>query len=240
MRIDRATDSHCHLDFPVFDEDRDAVLQRARDAGICRFLVPGVTRKSWPGLLALATQYSSWHFALGLHPYFIEQHEHSDIQALEHEIDKIDSSLSARFFGIGEIGLDATCADLTKQKRLLQAQLQMAGDRNLPVILHHRKTLDIMVPMVKQAGVTHGIVHAFSGSLQQAEQWIDLGFKLGVGGVITYERAKKTRHAIANVPESAIVFETDSPDMPVSGYQGKRNEPARMKHVLAAYDELKK
>jgi len=240
MRIDRATDSHCHLDFPVFDEDRDAVLQRAYDAGICRFLVPGVARKSWPRLLALVTQYSSWHFALGLHPYFIEQHEHADIQALEHEIDKIDSSLSARFFGIGEIGLDATCADLAKQKRLLQAQLQVAGDRNLPVILHHRKTLDIMVPMVKQAGVTHGIVHAFSGSLQQAEQWIELGFKLGVGGVITYDRAKKTRHAIANVPGSAIVFETDSPDMPVNGYQGKRNEPVRMKSVLAAYDELKK
>ncbi|TRW50143.1 TatD family deoxyribonuclease [Aliidiomarina halalkaliphila] len=228
----RITDAHCHLDFPDFDDDRDAVLARARDAGVQRFLVPGVQKSQWSRLETLGQKYADWSLAYGLHPYFIEAHQEADLKALSQQLEK-------GAIALGEIGLDATVGDQEKQVHFFKEQLAIAAALELPVILHHRRTLDTLLSLVRQAGVTQGMVHAFSGSYEQAMAWIDAGFYLGVGGVITYERAQKTRAALARVPLQRLLLETDSPDMPLQGYQGQRNEPARVIRVRDTLRELR-
>lgn len=226
-------DSHCHLDFAAFDHDREAMLARAESLGVERFLIPGVRQAAWARQQALSEQYPSWRLAFGLHPYFIA--EHTDAH-----LDELPQWLARGALAVGEIGLDATVGEFDKQLRLFQAQLDIAAELQLPVILHHRKTLDVLHKLVRASGLRDGIVHAFSGSLQQAQQWIDLGFRLGVGGVATYPRAQKTRAALAQLPAESLVLETDSPDMPLSGYQGQRNEPARVVEVFQSLCALRR
>ncbi|MGM0430198.1 MAG: TatD family hydrolase [Pseudomonadota bacterium] len=228
-------DTHCHLDFQAFDNDREQVLENAKEVNVERFMVPGVSAEQWPRLQQLAEQFSSWRFALGLHPWFIGKHSLNQIDELEKALDKPKERLLA----VGEIGLDATCGDSELQRKLFIEQLKLARQYRLPTIIHHRKTLETTHPLLKQYGSESGVIHAFSGSYQQAMKFVDCGYKLGVGGVITYTRAKKTREAIAKVPVSALVLETDSPDMPVCGYQGQRNEPARIAKVLDVLVDLR-
>lgn len=233
-------DTHCHLDFEVFDKDRTEVLDRAQAAGINYFMVPGVTIDSCSGLLELSEEHSNCYFGLGLHPYFIEQHQSSHLQQLEQQVDQLLQQNNACFKAIGEIGLDSTCADLEFQQQLLREQLRLAKQRQLPVILHHRKTLDKTLKLVRESGPEKGVVHAFSGSYEQGKAWIDEGYFLGIGGTITYPRAEKTRDAIARLPIESMVLETDCPDMPVAGHQGERNEPVRMLTTLASLAQLQK
>lgn len=231
----RLFDTHCHLDFDAFDKDREAVLERANEAGVKRFMVPGVTRNQWEKLTSLASKNTSWSYALGLHPWFIEEHDISDIEVLERTLEQKKGQVKA----VGEIGLDKTCPDYDKQHTLFIRQLELAKQLKLPVIIHHRKTLDRTHADIKKYGPERGVIHAFSGSHQQAMKFVEQGYKLGVGGVITYDRAQKTRQAIQEVPVESLVLETDSPDMPLSGYQGQRNEPYRVALVLDALAELK-
>ena len=233
--MSRLYDTHCHLDFQAFDDDREQVLENAKEVGLGRFMVPGVSAEQWPRLQQLVEQFASWRFALGLHPWFIEKHSLNQIDELEQALDKPKERLLA----VGEIGLDATCENSELQRKLFIEQLKLARQYRLPAIIHHRKTLETTHPLVKQHGPESGVIHAFSGSYEQAMKFVDCGYKLGVGGVITYTRAKKTRQAIAKVPVSALVLETDSPDMPVCGYQGRRNEPARIAKVLDVLAELR-
>lgn len=233
--FDHLADSHCHLDFPEFDDDRDTILDRARAAGVRRFLVPGVRADQWRRLRELAGHYDDWSYALGLHPYFIDAHVEADLVRLEQELAADKQPLA-----LGEIGLDATVGDHDWQQVVFKKQVDLAAAHGLPVILHHRKTLDVMLKIVKAANVRAGVIHAFSGSYEQAMAWIDQGFYLGVGGVITYERARKTRDAIRRVPAEALLLETDSPDMPVQGYQGQRNEPARLVMIRDALREIRR
>ncbi|RUO19697.1 TatD family deoxyribonuclease [Aliidiomarina iranensis] len=236
------TDSHCHLDFPAFDADREEVMARAVAAGVERFLVLGVTAKQWPRLAVMAASFSRWRVAYGLHPYFLAERViggEPELSDFANDLALLPEFLQKDALAVGEIGLDATRPLFDLQLALFEKQLSIAADMNLPVILHHRKTLDTMLPMVKKAGVRGGIVHAFSGSYQQAMQWVDAGFRLGVGGVITYERARKTRDAIARVPLNALVLETDSPDMPLSGQQGQRNEPANIARIALTLQQLR-
>ncbi|EKE82873.1 TatD family hydrolase [Idiomarina xiamenensis] len=219
-------DSHCHLDFAVFDDDREALLQRAQDAGVSDILIPGVSAAQWPKQQRLAEQYGGLHNAFGLHPYFLQQHQGGDIERLREQLLKFPRS------AIGEIGLDATCDNHEQQRWFFNAQLQLAAELARPVILHHRKTLDEMSALISQQQLVGGVVHAFSGNFQQAQRYLSLGFYLGVGGIITYPRAKKTRATIAKVGSKHLLLETDSPDMPLSGYQGQRNEPARIARVV--------
>lgn len=227
-------DTHCHLNFSVFDADRAEMLMRAHQVGVTHVIVPGVSAATWAEQRSYAARYANWLNAFGLHPYFIQQHSQADVETLRYQLEYGGA------VAVGEIGLDATCADMPRQRILLQAQLELAVEFDLPVILHHRKTLDELLKFVRQAGVRAGVVHAFSGSSQQAEQWAEQGFMLGVGGVITYPRAQKTRRAIASAPLSALVLETDSPDMPTYGKQGQRNEPAYLTRVFDALCELRK
>lgn len=231
----RLYDTHCHIDFNAFDDDREPMLRRAADSGVERLMVPGVSAAQWPQLIALAAHYGNWRFGLGLHPWFIQQHEKQHVVQLEQRLSQPTPGLKA----VGEIGLDATCEAPDFQKWLFVEQLKLAREHRLPAIVHHRKTLETMHPLIKQYGPESGVIHAFSGSYEQAMKYIDCGYKIGVGGVITYARAKKTRAAITKVPLSALVLETDSPDMPLCGHQGQRNEPARIKEVLSVLSELR-
>ncbi|KFZ30134.1 hypothetical protein IDSA_11830 [Pseudidiomarina salinarum] len=215
-------DTHCHLDFEDFDADRTEVLERAADGGIRTIMIPGVSREQ-----SLREQVHHHDvlllYGFGLHPYFIGKHSAGDLDWVAEQLDAHPGA------PVGEIGLDATCADYQLQQKLFRAQVEFAAEFQRPLILHHRNSqadlLEVIRPMRDQLPALAGVLHAFSGSAEQAQQWQDLGFKLGVGGTITYERAKKTRDAIARSELGGLVLETDAPDMPVCGRQGKRNEP---------------
>lgn len=231
-------DTHCHLDFAVFDMDRHDVMERARRAGVTQILVPGTQRRCQAKLMSLCAEHGGiLRPAVGLHPYFINEHQSDDLAWM--------SQLLADNPGlpVGEIGLDKTCDNFAFQQQLFEEQVALAAHYERPVILHHRKTLDTMLPTLRRVAhklpAVSGVVHAFSGSEQQARAYIELGFKLGVGGVITYARAKKTRATIQAMPLSALVLETDAPDMPLCGHQGERNEPAHCVDVLQSLYQLR-
>ena len=235
-------DSHCHIDLEVFDDDRDDVLQRAFQVGIQRLLVLGLTNQQFPKLLSLREQYPQVDIALGLHPYFLKFQDDVNTQRTLDELSRLASSHREHFIAFGEIGLDGSLAlDMTYQQKILSYQLQLAKNYKKPVILHHRKSHNQLISLLKAQNYQGGgILHAFSGSYQEAKTYIDMGFLLGVGGTITYARAKKTRESIAKVPLDKLVVETDSPDMPISGFQGERNQPSQLSLVVKALAELKK
>ncbi len=230
-------DTHCHLDFEVFDEDRNEVLQRAWQAGVRHILVPGTQQGDIASVSLVHGTQIHLHRAVGLHPYFIQQHKPEHLARVEEQL-KQDQHLL-----VGEIGLDRTCADWDKQCELFEQQVQLAVKYRRPLILHHRKSqsdlLGILTPYLEQLPSCKGVLHAFSGSEQQAQDWIAKGFKLGVGGTITYQRAQKTRAAIAHAPLSGLVLETDAPDMPIAGRQGQRNEPCCIAEVFQALQRLR-
>ncbi|NTS78334.1 TatD family hydrolase [Catenovulum sp. SM1970] len=231
-------DSHCHLDFNCFDEQREHVITNARKLNITDFVVPGTRFSTWNNVLKLSLQYPSIHIALGLHPYFVNEHTEEQAEQVSTYIATYQKAVA-----VGEIGLDYSLCESTwlKQKKLFDIQLSQAKKCKLPVILHHRKTLDTMAKHIRMANFLHGgVVHAFSGSYQQAKQYLDLGFKIGVGGTITYPRAQKTRKVIANLPLDCLVLETDSPDMPVMGKQGEINTPINLLKVFESLSEIRK
>ncbi|MBY6017556.1 TatD family hydrolase [Ferrimonas balearica] len=230
-------DSHCHLDLSAFTDDRGAVIQRAHEAGVGALMVPAVDRAHWAGLLALAgdTGAVSIGVALGLHPCF--EHQADDLDALARALGNHPEVMA-----LGECGLDGVAGVLpmVEQIALCQGQLALAHRHRLPVILHVRKAHNEMLSLLsRQPLPAGGVVHGFSGSLVQAQQYWRHGIHLGVGGVITYPRANKTRQALAAIDVEALVLETDSPDMPLCGHQGERNEPARVADVLAQLAQLR-
>ena len=228
-------DSHCHLDVAEFDADRDAVLQRARDSGVRGIVVPGVTAAGWHGLWELCAGEPDLYPALGLHPVYLDTHQAADIERLG------DWLADHRPVAIGEIGLDFYLRELDRgrQQVLFEAQLKLARDAGLPVILHVRKSHDQVLATLKRIRVSGGISHAFNGSLQQAQQYLDLGFRLGFGGMLTYERSSRLRALAQQLPAEAIVLETDAPDMVVSRHRGERNSPEYLPQVLSALAEVR-
>ncbi|QJR82101.1 TatD family hydrolase [Alteromonas pelagimontana] len=230
-------DSHCHLDLPAFKDDIDDVIANSEKAGVTRFLVPGTTPSGWQRQLDLQSRYPQLDLAFGLHPYFFAEFNDSSVQALEKSLDEHRDILVA----VGEIGLDATVdTSAQDQESLFSAQLALAKNFRLPVILHHHKTHHRLIGLLKEAAFPFkGIIHAFSGSEQVANDYIEMGFLLGIGGTITYERAKKTRNALANIPLRHLVLETDAPDMPMAGRQGLRNSPQYLPQIVEVLSELK-
>lgn len=234
-------DSHCHLDFECFDHDREQVVERCKRLGIDHIIIPGTQADAWKKQVSLCENYSQLRFAFGLHPYFLNVYHVSHLARLQ----SLLATYSDKVVGLGEIGLDGVVdVDWPLQVSIFTQQLHVAIEKNLPVILHHRETHNELIRILKKEKFTQGgIVHAFSGSLQQALSYIDLGFKIGVGGGITYQRANKTREAIKRLPLSSLVLETDSPDMPLMGRQGERNSPEYLpeifKTLLVLRDENK-
>lgn len=223
-------DSHCHLDIPRFEQVVDLLIDEAKQAGVDRFILPGVARSGWNRLLKLCSEHEGLYGAPGLHPMYLSHHKPGDIDSLsqlvEHE----------KTIAIGEIGLDYFRGKETadQQQQLFEEQLALAKKRNKPVLLHVRKAHDQVLATLRRKHFHHGgIVHAFSGSYQQATQYIELGFLIGVAGTITYERARKTRQTMATLPLNALVLETDSPDLPLFGRQGKPNIPSHLPEIAA-------
>ncbi len=228
-------DTHCHLDVEAFDGDRRDVIQRARTAGVTRFVVPGIDADRWESVIHLQKQEAGVSIALGLHPMFMRHHRPEHLPALA------DVAANSKLVAIGEIGLDYSIADADReeQRNLFVAQLDIAAESELPVILHVRKAHDDVIGLLKQHVVVGGIVHAFNGSLQQADKYLDMGFKLGFGGMLTFERSRKLRALARDLPAEAIVMETDAPDMTVASHRGERNSPEYLPECLQALVEAR-
>ncbi|SEQ96343.1 TatD DNase family protein [Amphritea atlantica] len=230
-------DTHCHLDFPELADDIDSVLKRARDKGVTGFVVPGVSEPHWNRLLTLCARYSALYPALGLHPCFDHPAVESDLLRLEQELQD-----HPELVAVGEIGLDLFIpqADLQHQLAFFVPQLRLADQFDKPVLLHVRKAHDQVLKQLRQIKLQRaGLVHAFSGSEQQAREYLKLGYKLGIGGAVTYDRATKLRKLVAELPLESFVLETDSPDMPLLGYQGQLNYPERVAKVAAVVAKLR-
>jgi TatD DNase family protein len=229
-------DTHCHFDFPVFDPDRDDLLADAAKVGVKKILIPGVSRETWPRLYQLARKHRTLVPAYGLHPYFLSEHKQQDIDQLA------DWARRPECVAVGECGLDWAMAqpDKARQIALFEGQLELAKSLQKPIILHVRKAHPEVLQRLKQSRPeAGGVVHAFSGSLGLAEDYIRRGFKLGIGGVITYPRAHRTRETVSRLPLTSMLLETDAPDMPLSGEQGRRNTPQRVAWVFRQLCQLR-
>lgn len=228
-------DTHCHLDVSAFDADRAAVLARARAVGVESLLVPATDSRSWEGLVRLCRNDDHLYPALGLHPVYERLHQDADIEALGNAVAK------HRPCAIGEIGLDWVVegADRKRQQKLFEQQLEIAEDTALPVVLHARKSHEDILRALKHRRLKGGFCHAFNGSRQQAERYLAMGFRLGFGGMLTFARSTHLRRLAQDLPLSAIVLETDAPDMTVASHRFQRNSPEYMPEVLASLAELR-
>ncbi|MEM9101841.1 MAG: TatD family hydrolase [Pseudomonadota bacterium] len=230
-------DSHCHLDFPVFDQDRQEVIKRAKSVGVEYFVVPGVSADTWQRLEKFHQDFEANScVGFGLHPYFTHQHRQKHLGNLEKKL----KQTCAKF--VGEIGLDFFDKTWPKQEQLnfFSEQVAIAKSLRLPVILHIRKAFDEVLAVLSEHAFTEGgIVHAFNGSQQQAKKLIARGFVLGFGGMLTHPQSRKLREKAKFLSLSDIVLETDSPDMATYHNRGKRNEPYFIQEVAATLSQLK-
>ena len=206
-------DSHCHLDAAEFDADRGHVIARARAAGVTQIVLPAVAQANFDTVRQLAHVHG-FVYALGIHPLYVGQAQHDDLRALREALAARRDD--ARLVAVGEIGLDhfVPGLDLGRQALFYVAQLKLAREFDLPVILHVRKSADALLKHLRAIRVRGGIAHAFNGSEQQALAFVGLGFKLGFGGAMTFERALQIRRLAQRLPLAAIVLETDAPDIP--------------------------
>lgn len=239
----KITDSHCHLDFDEFADFIPETISTCKKLGINRVIVPSINQSNWQNVLDLAKQ-STNEFkifpCLGLHPWFLDEVNETTLDALANMLEKHKADIIA----VGEAGIDGSIAqekdNYMVQIEVFEQQLTLANEYNLPIIVHHRRSYPEVYKVLKHAKVSKGgIVHAFSGSYQQAKSYLDLGFKLGIGGTITYERAAKTIDTVKKLPIDALVLETDAPAMPLAGFQGQPNHPKRLINVLDALSEIR-
>ncbi|MBN9341935.1 MAG: TatD family hydrolase [Comamonadaceae bacterium] len=242
-------DTHCHLDAPEFAPDVDAVRAQARAAGVAHCVIPAVERAQWDAVRQLAQRHGD-SYALGIHPLYTPQAADEDLEALAAALQRHQAD--PRLVAVGEIGLDGFVPGLdpARQWRFYRAQLQLARRFGLPVILHVRRSADRLLKGLREVPVRGGIAHAFNGSVQQAQAFIALGFKLGFGGAVTYERALQLRRLAQALPEDAIVMETDAPDIPphwlyrtaaerAAGLPQGRNSPAELPRIGAEVAALR-
>lgn len=219
-------DTHTHLDFEDFADDRDAVLDRCAAAGVERIIVLGVHRANWERVWQLALDKPAVHAALGLHPVFLRDHRAKHIDQLRDWLLRLRGE--AKLCAIGEIGLDyyIEAPDKERQQDVLEAQLELAGEFELPVLLHVRRAHAPMIATLKRHKLERtGIVHAFSGSLEEAREYIRLGYRLGLGGAGTWPQAHRMHRVLQQLPLDSIVLETDAPDITPHSHAGQRNSP---------------
>lgn len=229
-------DAHCHFDFPEFDGQRERVLDQARDAGVSRLVIPGVDRQNWERVIATAASLPGVSYCLGIHPWFVDEHQQDDLVVLE----TLLSGLDRRCVGLGECGLDRLRGELSSQIPWFEAQVDLADRLGRSLVIHSVRTHDEIHGILRARGF-HGkaLVHGFSGSYQQARKLVDLGCYIGVGGVITHSRAKKTRDTVARLPLEALVLETDAPDMPPEGVKKGANSPVFLPRIFSALAGLR-
>lgn len=228
-------DSHCHLDAAEFDGDRSEVIARARAAGVHTQVVPAVTAASWPKLHDTCRLADGLYPAYGLHPMFLDAHRPEHLDDLRGWIER------ERPCAVGECGLDffVEGLDADLQQQYFVGQLRLAREFDLPVIVHARRAVDAVIAAIKQVGGLRGVVHSFPGSPEQAAQLDKLGFLLGLGGPLTYDRAQRLQRLVAQMPLEQLLLETDAPDQPDAGIRGERNEPARLSVILETVARLR-
>ena len=253
------TDSHCHFDFNEFNEfesQRTALLAQCAQKNIHQIVIPTISPDNWHSVMTLCSQQSAQtnvarldsqkqpscklYAALGIHPWFLNKLDSSHLDRLAITANRYNT----QYIAIGETGIDGVIAkeqdNLIKQETFFDFQLSLAKQVNRAVIVHHRQSHHLIVPMLKQHKLHHGgIIHAFSGNGKQAKDYLDLGFYLGVGGTITYSRATKTIKAIQQAPLTSLVLETDAPSMPLAGHQGEANSPLRIIDVFNRLVEIR-
>lgn len=235
----RLIDTHNHLDFPDFDADRTAVLARCRALGVGRQVLAGVYRANWQRVWDLAGAEPGLYAAFGLHPLYLERHAAGDIEELGTWLRRLRGE--ERLCAIGEFGLDyyLTELDRDRQQALFEAQLRLAAELELPVLLHVRRAHAATIATLKRFRLPRaGIVHAFAGSREEAREYLRLGFRLGLGGAPTWPQANRLRRVVAELPLEAVVLETDAPDMAPAMHPGVRNSPEYLPEICTAIAAL--
>jgi len=245
----RWIDTHCHLDAAEFDADREAVIARAHAAGVTQIVLPAVAAGNFDAVRTLAHAHGL-SYALGIHPMAVDS-------AAEDDLERLRAALQThredpRLVAVGEIGLDffVPGLDPDRQQRFYAAQLKLAREFDLPVLLHVRRSADKLLAGLRRTPVPAGIAHAFNGSAQQAQAFVDMGFRLGFGGAMTFDRALQIRRLAAEVPAHAFVLETDAPDIPphwlyrtaaqrAGGEPQGRNEPEQIPRIARTLAELR-
>ena len=233
-------DTHCHLDAPEFASDRDAVVIAARDAGVSTIVVPAVEPCNFTAVRDCCTHHPECFPAYGIHPLYVSSVSDDVFPFLSKWL---TSESDGQFppVAIGEIGLDFFIPDFdaARQEFFLLEQLKIARNLDLPVLLHARRSVDHVLKCLRRSGVRRGIVHAFNGSFQQADEFIRLGFKLGFGGAMTYDGSTRIRKLAATLPGESIVLETDAPDIPPSWLNGRRNTPSELPRIVQELSKLR-
>ncbi|MCY7314152.1 MAG: TatD family hydrolase [Rubrivivax sp.] len=242
-------DTHCHLDAPEFTADHAAAVMRARTAGVQQMVLPAVDAAHFDSVRRLAHQHGL-AYALGIHPLCVADAQDGDLDRLQQVLQQHRDD--PRLVAVGEIGLDHFVPGLDRalQERYYLAQLKLARDAGLPVILHVRRSADMLMKGLRRIDAAGGIAHAFNGSAQQAALFVERGFRLGFGGALTFERALQIRELARTLPDPAVVLETDAPDIPphwlyrsaaerVDGTGQARNEPAQLPRIGAELAALR-
>lgn len=236
-------DTHCHLDAREFEGESLAVARQAGDSGVAMIVLVAVDRGNFETVAQLAAALPNACYALGIHPIFVPQARDEDLEALRGAVQAAMGD--PKFVGVGEVGLDffipllCEAAMRDKQERFFREQLRIARDFGLPVLTHVRRSQDQVLKHLRQIRPAGGIAHAFNGSFQQAENFIDLGFRLGFGGAMTFTRALQIRRLAAELPLESIVLETDAPDIAPSWLHPARNSPDQVPRIGAALAELR-
>lgn len=237
-------DSHCHFDFDAFAEDREQVWANCQRLGMRALVIPGVSIPQWRSLFAMVNSREGWFGAAGVHPWWVSELSIAPQQVYRAVIERVERERregAGCCVAVGECGLDGNIdLPLEKQLPVFEAQLDAANSLSLPVIVHSVRAHGEVIRALKNARVKKaGVIHAFSGSREIAEEYLKLGFCLGVGGTVTYERAAKTRKTLAGVPLESLLLESDAPDMPHAGRQGERNSPEYLPAVAQTLAALR-
>lgn len=236
-------DTHCHLDAAEFAGGADVVAAQAAQEGVSSIVIPAVAVDNFAAVQNLASNHANCRYALGIHPIFVPQATEDDLEKLRTAVRQ--ALKDPRFVAIGEIGLDFFIPSLKdvvmreKQEHFYSAQLKIARDFDLPVLLHVRRSQDLILKYLRRIEVRSGIAHAFNGSFQQAEMFMQLGFKLGFGGAMTFTRALQIRRLASELPEHALVLETDAPDISPAWLHPRRNTPEELPRIGAVLAELR-
>lgn len=235
MPVTQLIDSHCHLDFEVFDKDRTEVLQRAKNSNISDIVIPGTEKIFWERVRLLCEDNPHLHACYGIHPYWLNKHQQQDLPALSEYIE------SHQPVALGECGLDfrPRQADKKTQLYFFETQLAIAENSQLPVVIHSVKATETVVQTIKKFSNLTGMIHSYSGSCEQAKQLVALNFSISIGAGVTYDNANKIKAVVREIPLTSLLLETDAPDQPDKQHASCRNEPAYIINTLNALAKLR-
>jgi len=240
------TDTHCHLDFNLFDDDRDEVLERAGNAGLIRILNPGIDLSTSRTAISLSEIYPEVFVAVGIHPNEALSYTQNTIKQLR------SIAQHPKVIAIGEIGLDfyRDYAPIDLQKRIFREQLYLAAELSLPVVIHNREAtndiLDILESWQSELNATEsalafrlGVLHSFSGDILDASRAVALGFKIGITGSVTFNNSRKLHEVVSGLHLDHMLIETDAPFLTPHPHRGQRNEPAHVLYIAQMIGRLK-